>query len=114
MKNLRLLERLVWNVLKDSHRGRENIIPMSSLADKFGVDTRKLQLVIRQARLSGLPIASAVNSGSHGYFIPATLEEARPFREQMYKRRDAISRSLKVVDRALDEMFGGQMHFEIK
>lgn len=72
--------------------GKENAIHLPELAEQMRKNERSLQVMIRNARLEGLPILS----DSSGYWISNDKEEQRAY--VAMKTKDATSR-MKTVSK---------------
>ena len=82
-------------------QGRDSAITAKTLAAQIGATDRGARRIVTELRRQGYPIASAVRP-PHGYFIPATPEEAEECQAQLYSR----IRETAITARALGRAFG--------
>lgn len=92
--------RQVLSIIEQA-RGREMAITSQRIAKATGTSDRTVRAVVANLRRQGYPIASAVRP-PHGYFIPATPEEAEECQAQLYSR----IRETAITARALGRAFG--------
>lgn len=70
--------------------GRDNSIPMRTLAELLNVSERTVRVLVQRAREKGAPIYTDYRNG--GYYVPANESEARVYYRQHRARiRSAIA-----------------------
>lgn len=74
--------------------GKTNAISQKQLSIILNVSERKLRKIIETERQNGQVICSSMDAEVNGYFLPATVEEAREFYATMKKR---ITTTLKCL-----------------
>lgn len=81
--------------------GRDNSIPMKTLAKRIHVNVRTLRTIIQREREQGAPICSDWEHG--GYFMPTNEYEARIYYRQQRSRIKSARAALNGVVRYLRE-----------
>ncbi len=84
--------------------GRDNPIPMKTLAVRLGVRPRKLRLLVQHEREKGEPICSNWEKGD--YFMPSNEFEARIYYRQQRSRIKSAIAALNGVKKYLKERGG--------
>lgn len=88
-------------------RGRDKAITASHLAAVTRLSNRTVRAVVAELRRQGYPIASAVNP-PYGYYLPASLEEARECQAQLWSRVGEVAATARAFDRAYGEHTQGR------
>ena len=96
---------LIFDLL---HPGAENGIKLSELVKLTGQEERIVRRRIQAERKAGKLILSDC---LHGYFLPASEQEARRFIRSMSGRAAEIAAVSRAAEAALAEM-AGQEHME--
>lgn len=81
--------------------GRDNPIPMKTLAKRIHVNVRTLRTIVQREREQGAPICSNWEQG--GYFLPANEFEARLYYRQQRSRIKSARAALNGVVKYLRE-----------
>lgn len=76
--------------------GRENAVPVQSLADMLGIDRRQLRRLVEAYRESGRTICCA--SDGTGYFHSNDPHELRQFSRRMTSHARSMMRSARSAD----------------
>ena len=90
------------------HVGAENALTLRELVQLTGEDERSLRRRIQAERKAGKLILSDC---LHGYFLPASEQEARRFIRSMSGRASEIAAISRAAEAALADM-AGQEHME--
>ena len=90
------------------HEGSENGMTLTELVQLTGEDERSIRRRIQTERKAGKLILSDC---LHGYFLPASEQEARRFIRSMSGRAAEIAAVSRAAEAALADM-AGQEHME--
>jgi len=102
------LKKEVGTILYGFHLGRDHVICASALAQKLNQSEVIVRQAIAELRIEGHPIAST-NRAPKGYYIPASMGEAKECLEHLRSRVKKICMSAAGVERGLRARFGNQL-----
>lgn len=80
--------------------GKDNAVSMKSLADAYGVEERKIRLIVQLLREHGVPIIG----DRHGYYFAGSYEEQRDVVDLLTARARSAEISLATHKKALDQI----------
>lgn len=83
--------------------GRDNAITLTGLCRITGLDGRTVRRMIHSERLAG---ALIISDNLHGYFLPASAEDAHRFAVSMAGRAGSIASVALAAELATAEMSG--------
>lgn len=78
--------------------GQQNAVPLKHLKDLLHLDGRTIRLMIRQERLSGVPILES-SRATGGYFLPDSDHERAQCVRSMRRRAAEIARVADAIER---------------
>lgn len=99
-------QRKVCRAIEDC-RGRTRAMTAGQIARRVGMNERYVRAIIAELRKGGHPIASAVNP-PYGYYLPASIEEARECQAHLWSRVAEVAATAKAFDRAYGEHAQGR------
>lgn len=99
-------QRKVYAVIEEC-RGRKRAMTARQIARFAGLNERCVRMVIADLRKEGYAVASAVNP-PYGYYLPASLEEARECQAQPWSRVGEVAATARAFDRAYGEHTQGR------
>lgn len=102
------LKKEIGDTLYAFHTGRNRVILAKNLAAKLNQSEVIVRRAIAEMRIAGKPIAST-NRAPMGYYIPATIDEAKECLEHLRSRVRKISMSAAGVEKGLYAMFRSQL-----
>lgn len=79
--------------------GRDNSIPMKTLAERLNVSERAVRMLVQREREKGAPICSDFQNS--GYYIPVAESEARAYYRQQRARIRSANAALNGVRKLL-------------
>ena len=88
--------------------GKGEAVPRSQLVEWTGMDPRAVTLTIERERREGTPILA----NTHGYFLPASREEAAECIGALHHRAKEIFRTAKAIEKATLSTCEGQVQLE--
>lgn len=106
------LKKEVGTVLYAFHLGRARVICARELATKLNQPEVLIRQTIAEMRMEGQPIAST-NRAPKGYYIPASISEAKECLDHLRSRVRKISMSAAGVERGLRARFGNQIELAL-
>ncbi len=88
--------------------GRDNALPMRTLAILAGVEERTARSMVHKARTQGEPICSVCCGGKCGYYMPRNIEEAKVYLRQQNARLKSLRAALRGVKQFIFNAIRGQ------
>ena len=107
-------ERLVWDTLSTSHRGRSEAITQASLSVAVGMPARRMRKVMKSLiQVHGLPVGSSPHQPA-GYYTITNQAEAAEATARYYRQAlSLLYRMRRLRDIALRELID-QLELDLK